>query len=246
MHRFFIDPKEVHGQRATLTDQEARHASRVLRLAAGDQLTLLDGRGMIYRAEITSISTKAEETLILERQEVKPRPPFLHLGLGLLKGNKMDFVIQKATELGVDTISPFTSQHCANLAREADKAERWQRIALEACKQCGRPLPPTIEPQRDFAGLLDAAASSGQPLLLWEKEQHANLADLAPSLDKSRELMLFIGPEGGFSDQEIDRARAAGVSTVSLGSRILRAETAAVAGMAIVQFLLGNLDREEA
>jgi 16S rRNA (uracil1498-N3)-methyltransferase len=239
MHRFFIEPQAIDGSRATLAGPEAHHLRNVLRLTAGDGIELFDGTGAVYQAKIEHIG-KAIELTIASRHTIAPREPALFIAQGLLKGKKMDFLVQKATELGVTGFLPFHSAHCAVPALKDAKTSRWEKITMEACKQCGRPIPLHLAAVSDFDSLLAAAEHYSGKLIFWEKETSTHLSGLAP-LASYPSVIALIGPEGGFAAEEIDKAGQAGFIPVSLGRQILRAETAALSVMAILQYLSDNL-----
>lgn len=239
MHRFFIDPHDIDGPLATLAGPEAHHLRHVLRLTAGDQVELFDGTGAVYQASIDRMG-KEIRLAIISRQIFTPAAPSLCLAQGLLKGKKMDFLVQKASELGVTTFVPFHSEHCAvHTAKEA-KLARWDKILLESCKQCGRPIPLVVTDLLDFDGVLAQGADYATKIIFWEKETTNRLHDF-PDLTATRSIMALVGPEGGFSSGEVSRAAAAGFIPVSLGGLTLRAETAALAAMAVLQHLGGKL-----
>lgn len=242
MRRFFIDPTTIKNNYGTLTDQEARHINTVLRLKPGCAIELFDGKGMVYQAEISRLNKTAVEAKILASQHQLESPPFLCVAQSLVKGNKMDLIIQKATELGVTALLPVISQHCAVQSTSTSQISRWQRIALESCKQCGRPTPLQCQATLPLPQLLAQSAEFSTKIILWENEATTMLNNL-PSLHSVERVLLLIGPEGGFSAQEAASAISQGFMPVSLGRRTLRAETAALAAMAIFQFLLGNLKR---
>lgn len=239
MHRFFCSADDISQSEAVLRGAEAHHLAKVLRLRPGDEVELYDGSDTVYRAEIAGLGTLVQLS-ILSRTVVPPPRPAIRVGQGLLKGKKMDLIVQKACELGMAGLAPFYSSFGTVRTTRDNRIERWEKIALEACKQCGRPVPPTIVTPCDFKELLESAEGFSQRLLFWEKEEERTLHDLAP-LAGLRDLFFLIGPEGGFSMEEIERAREAGFITLSLGRRTLRAETAALAAMAVLQHLTGNL-----
>lgn len=247
MRRFFVEPENITGSRAILAGAEARHISTVLRLSTGMAVTLFDGSGTYYEAEIVRISPNRVETRITSIMPYldvhEDSRPALHLGLGLLKGKKMDLVIQKITELGVASLYPFRSDFCAALTPDANKLSRWQKIALEACKQCNRPKPPSLHEAANFTDILSDTLRQTYDLKLifWEEESHQSLPQALEASKSCRSCLVLIGPEGGFSPAEVKDAVAAGFQPVSLGSRILRAETAAIAAAAILQYQIGNL-----
>lgn len=248
MRSFFIDTQDISGAVATIRGQEARHISSVLRLAPGGLLRLFDGGGMVYEARIEKIHRDRVEALILASSRPEPaNGRSLHLGLAVLKGKKTDLVVQKATELGVAGLHPFISKYClapgGAEGREAKRSERWQKIAREACKQCNRPTPPACHQTLDFVELLRKSGGGFDlRLIFWEEDKARPLKEFFTRNPAPRSVMILIGPEGGFSREEIDRAVAAGFQPATLGRSILRAETAAIAAAAIIQYLLGNLE----
>jgi len=247
MRRFFVDPKFIVGPTAVLTGGEARHIATVLRLSKGTIVTLFDGSGSYYEAMLTKISPGRIETKIISiapyieaSEDVRPA---LHLGMGLIKGKKMDFIIQKTTELGIESLRPFRSQYCAAHDPAAGRLSRWNKIALEACKQCNRPIPPHLHDVTDFKSLLGASGEENHALKLifWEETGQRSLQEILTPMESIQSALVLIGPEGGFSHEEAAAAVAAGYKTATLGRRILRAETAAIAAVSILQHHLGNL-----
>ncbi len=244
MRRFFIDPANITNERGTITGQEARHISMVLRLKPGTLIALFDGNGMVYQAEITAVNKTTVETKILASLCHQAAPPFLSVAQALIKGNKMDLIIQKATELGITAILPTISQHCDIKSTSASQINRWQRIAHESCKQCGRPTPMLCHAAVPLPQLFAQAEEFSSKIIFWEDEGTRTLNDIH-GLQSAERILLLIGPEGGFSKQEAASAISHGFSPASLGPRILRAETASIAAMAIVQFLMGNLNKKK-
>ena len=248
MRRFFVDPENISGSTAVLTGPEARHISTVLRLSTGITVILFDGSGSYYEAVLTKISPSKVETKIVSItpyiETAEDFHPALHLGIGLLKGKKMDFVIQKITELGVAGLHPFNSRYCVAQDHAKDRLSRWQKIALEACKQCNRPKPPYMNLTKDFKELLSVTGEDDHDLKLifWEdKEGQKPLREIFAPLKKINSVMILIGPEGGFSTDEVSQAIAAGYEPVTMGNRVLRSETAAITAVSILQYELGNL-----
>lgn len=239
MRRFFINPTKIQQSSALITDQEARHISMVLRLKPGNAIELFNGEGMIYQAEITAINKSTVETKILSSRSHQDEAPFLSVAQALIKGSKMDLIIQKATELGVSNLWPTINQHCAVTSASSSQIGRWQRIAHESCKQCDRPTPMLVHAATPLSQLLAEAEEFSTKILFWENESTTSLQDI--DLQSPERVLLLIGPEGGFSTQEAEAAIKHGFKPVSLGTRMLRAETAAIAAISIIQFLLGNL-----
>jgi len=245
MRRFLIDPAAINGTTAILTGPEAHHLTTVLRLKPGAKVTLLDTNGGQHEAAIDTIDQAAVHLTILATTTSAQPTTALHLGQGLLKGKKMDLVVQKATELGIAAIHPFISQHTVARISEAEKESRWQRIALETCKQCNQPHPPHFHPVRNFAELIGDTAPFPLKLLFWEGPGGVKLQQVInQSAPPPSAIFYLIGPEGGFSQTEYNLAVAAGFNVITLGHRTLRAETAAIAAAAILQFLLESPPRD--
>jgi len=240
MRRFFINPNKISNTCGVITDHEARHIGMVLRMQPGNRIELFDGQGTVYQAQITAINRSTVETTILSSHRHQAYPPFLSIAQALIKGNKMDLIIQKATELGVSNLWPTTNQHSSIGSVSPHQVDRWQRIAHEACKQCDRPTPLIVHRPLPLPQVLARSANIPTKILLWENEETRTLRDI--DLKSPDHVLLLIGPEGGFSKEEVESAISSGFQPVSIGPRILRAETAAIATITLVQFLLGNLN----
>lgn len=243
MPRFFVEQSDIHGSTAIIRGAEAHHLKAVLRLRPKDRISLFDGTGKIYQAEIVHISSDTAEAAILATEQAQINRPAVHLGQALLKGKKMDLIVQKATELGIASIYPYVSTYCTVSAPNENKADRWNRLALEACKQCGRAVPLACRPTTDFDTLLAAGGDYGTKLIFWEQETSQTLHHILPDTQIIESALFLIGPEGGFSREEVNKATAKGFQPARLGKLTLRAETASLAAMAILQYLLGNLNR---
>lgn len=238
MRRFFVDPTDITGPGAVISGSEARHIRLVLRLAPGREIELFDGRGNIYRAMIRKLDKNKIAVTINDKKKFIDNGPQVHLGQALLKGKKMDFLVQKATELGIHTVHPFISEHCARRT-SASRNERWRKISLEACKQSGRPLPLECRPVQEFSTIIRQSTNFKCNIIFWEQEKKNILGNLLPNPES---IFFLVGPEGGFSDGEIVEAHNHGFQSITLGKRILRAETAAFCAMSIIQYLNGNLN----
>ncbi len=242
MRRFFFDPLSRKEDTLFLAEEESRHVTKVLRLSAGSEIELLDGQGTLYRAIIVAGGRQVEARIVGVVSTEDGAGKTLWVGQGILKGEKMDTVVQKCTELGVNRFSPFQSSRCqgkADPGQNRKRHERWQRIGLAACKQCLRPQLMQIDAPESLADLLRNTPAELR-LLFWEEEKALHLQDI-PALPEAQSVALLLGPEGGFSQEEVELARQSGWLTVSLGRRILRAETATLTAVSIVQFLIGNL-----
>jgi len=245
MRRFFFEPSSRNGDTVLLSDEESRHIAKVLRLKKGDTVELLDGLGAVYLAVIDTVGRRVQAQINGVVAEAADGGKFLWVWQGLLKGEKMDTVVQKCTELGVTGIIPFQSSRCQgrlDSTQARKKLERWQRIGIAACKQSLRLQSIAIESPVSYADSL--SKKTDQPsmlrLLFWEEEKSTCLRDLA-DIGTADSIALMLGPEGGFSPEEVEQARLFGWRTVGLGERILRAETATLTAVSIVQYLAGNL-----
>ena len=238
MRRFLVDPRTIAGDLATLAAEEAHHIASVLRLQPGTVIELIDGQGLVYQGRLELVArTKVTVRLLTQQREPEDAAAPLFLLQALLKGKKMDVVVQKATELGVHTLQPLVTRYSEGRGNPERQAERWQRIMVEACKQCRRAQPMRIAPLTDLAAV--PLPEAGPRILFWEGETTVPLR--AEHLSPPGPVCLLLGPEGGLHQQEADAAGAKGFQPVSLGRRILRAETATLAAVAIVQYLTGGL-----
>jgi 16S rRNA (uracil1498-N3)-methyltransferase len=245
MARFFVPKKNLRDHRGVVEGQELAHLRRVLRLVPGDRVTVFDDSGWEHDAVIRKLSSEQGEIEILRSYEAGRESALeMTLAVGLTKGEKMDFVVEKATELGVQTIVPFTSAFSVpklDAKKIAARTARWQKIALSAVKQCGRTRVPEILPLCDFEALIGAERAATLKLFFWEKEQQQSLQHAHEKNADTKSVLLVVGPEGGFTAEEAELARARGFEPIHLGRRILRAETAAVTALSLVQFLWGDL-----
>jgi len=242
--RFYVENPHRMGDEIEISGTEARHIQRVLRLKKGDEIVLFDGKGMEYWGAIESqrhhrITVKIRKTGTPRRES----PIDVILGQGLLKGNKMEYVLQKNTEMGVSAFFPFISSRTIPImgrGQDERKWNRWKRIVVESAKQCGRIIPPRVEGIRDLGSILELSLHDSVKLILWEKEE-ISLKERMREIDtKSGKVLLLVGPEGGFCEEEISVAKGKGFITVGLGPRILRSETAGVAMLSILQYEFGD------
>ena len=242
MHRFRAPTDELRSGRVRLRGAELRHLRDVLRLGAGARVALFDGEGGSFLAEVASIGRAAAELDVLGAIE-RPAESALSLALAvaIAKGAKLDWVVEKATELGASRFLPFTSERTIPEPRDfGERVRRWRRIARAAVAQCGRTLCPEIRDVTSFADVLLLGAEYDRRILFWEERG----SPLARASDRGvRSVLVVTGPEGGFAPEEAARAEAAGFTLAALGPRILRAETAAVAAVTLAQFLWGDLER---
>ncbi len=245
MARFFVPKKNLRDNRGHIDGQELVHLRKVLRLAPGDPITVFDDGGWEHEAVIRALGAQQGEIEILRSYQPERESPLqITLAVALTKGEKMDFIVEKATELGVQTIIPFVSSYSIPRLDESKivkRGERWQKIALSAAKQCGRTRMPEISSVFEYRKLLDDAPPQTLKLIFWEKEQQRSLYQIREQRGDVEAVLIVIGPEGGFTAEEAQMAQRQGFEPVELGRRILRAETAAVTAIALVQFLWGDL-----
>lgn len=242
--RFFVAKESISGSTAGITGDDARHISRVLRMKPGEELILCDEQGTDYTCRVETLSDSLV-TLRVEGSQPSVSEPSVKITLfmALPKGDKMDYVIQKAVELGVNEIVPYSSSRCIVKLNEKDKAkkqERWARIALEAAKQSGRGIIPQVKMPVSFKEMLELAKKSELPLFFYEKERDVSLKSLLTGR-KFQSAAVIIGPEGGFEETEASLAKAAGIPSVSLGARILRCETAPGCAICAIMYETDNI-----
>jgi 16S rRNA (uracil1498-N3)-methyltransferase len=241
MRRFYAHPRQFSQDVVTLDIEETLHLARVLRLGVGAKVQVCDGEGGNFAAEVAALEPRGATLRILGRLEAWGESPLLLvLGIGLAKGEAADAVVRQATEMGVSRIFPFISERSERLTpeRAARRRERWRRLARESIKSCQRSMLPLIEPPRDFAAALDGPEEV--KLIFWEEERGGGLKPVL-QLPRPRDVRVLIGPEGGFSAGEAALAREAGFRAVSLGPRLLKVPTAAVAAITLIQYAWGDL-----
>ncbi len=238
MRRFF--KQEITGDPVRITGQEAKHISRVLRMQEGDMLVLFDGGGIDYLCEITEVGADDVAVAVREKRESdRELPVRITLYQAVIKSDHLDYAVQKCTEAGVFAFVPFLSERCVKRPDEKSAAklvERENRIAMEAAKQCGRARIPQVS---GIITLKQAAQSlTGKPglkLVAYENERKTTIKELLHA-SKEQEIHLFVGPEGGFAQAEIEMLEAEGVAPCTLGKLIFRSETAGVAAAAMIQY----------
>ncbi|OHW62555.1 ribosomal RNA small subunit methyltransferase E [Andreesenia angusta] len=245
MHRFFVDRSQISGEVVTISGEDLKHIKNVLRLKEGEEVSICDGEENDYVAVIESIDSQEVLLSIVESFKSKGEAPIkLKLYQGLPKGDKMELIVQKCTELGVSEIVPMaTKRAVVKLSDEkkiAKKLERWQKIAEEAAKQSKRGRIPLVD---RLVTLKEAVSELGEDelaLMLYESERENSLKKALRGYD-GKNVSVFVGPEGGFEESEAEMLKAAGAKVVSLGNRILRTETAGLAASAVIMYELGDL-----
>lgn len=250
MRRFFIEEKDIKENQITIKGDEARHIAQVLRLEEKDKIKVFTGGGREYLTEIIQVNKKEVIGRILEESRLDTEPPIeITLLQGLPKSDKMDFIVQKVTELGVKRIIPVITQRTVvklNEEKARARRNRWQRIALEAAKQSGRAIIPEVDAITTFVQSLSNISEENLNLIPWEEEETTSLKKVLkhPTSHISHptsHITVFIGPEGGFTPEEVRAAKKKGAIPVSLGPRLLRTETAGLVTLAMVLYELGDM-----
>jgi 16S rRNA (uracil1498-N3)-methyltransferase len=248
--RFYAPPAAFAADQKSLTlsAEETRHARDVLRLQSGDEIFVFDGVGREFQCSVQTISrTEAAVSVIAQVEPARPESPLdLTLAIALLKGEKFELVIQKATELGVKRIVPLDTDRGDVRLRDGDGAQkrltRWQRIALEAAKQTGRASVPEISAPLAFNFLMRSTGENQQAVLMFSEREGKPLSEATNSLDpRTTAVIAVVGPEGGWADSEIEFAREGDWEVITLGGRTLRAETAGITVVALLQHRFGDL-----
>lgn len=245
MRYFFIENPQNTGSTWVITGSDARHIRTVLRLRPGDTIGLFDGKGFEYEAKIVDLAAGKTTVAVIRRFPSKAESPLqLTVGQGFLKEKKMDGLVRQLSELGITKWIPFFAER--SVARPDKKQlsarfQRWEKISKEAIKQCRRGRVMEIDDTVSFEEILNRSRTADLKIAFWENEPHPIKANLPQSDDKIKEIFALFGPEGGFTDQEIERARSRGFVTASLGPRILKAETATVSGAVLLQHLFGDM-----
>ena len=244
MHRFYADESRPEVGYAYLTPEDARHATRVLRMGQGDQAEIFLNQGR-FLGEISDISGDDVALRLLEELPSTEARLRVTLYQGLPKAEKMELIIQKAVELGAESVVPVAMSRCVVRLDERDgrkKQERWQKIAREACKQSGRCAVPTVDAPVSFKALLSQIPSHDAAIVPWEDARGYSLNQFHREHPDLASLAVVIGPEGGMSAEEIEAMKQVGCLPVTLGPRILRTETAGLAAISALMCLYGEME----
>ncbi len=246
MHRFFVTPTAMRDETVLLDARTAHQLREVLRLGPGAEIMVLDGSGYEYRVNITHLSRSGVEGRVLSQAQAPGEPGTqITLYQAMLKGEKFEWLLQKGTEIGISRFAPLLTQRCVRTDRASllKKEDRWRRIIQEAAEQARRArLPALTAPLELAAACQEAAGQSDLVLFLWEAASGRGLKDALQGLDAADcRISLFVGPEGGFAEEEAALAQAVGAHLVGLGPRILRAETAGLAAAAAILYERGDM-----
>lgn len=248
MHRFIVDPKSIHNGHLRIYGDDLKHLRKVLRLGPGDSINVFDGTGKEFEAKLLSVDKTCALAEITASFQTEAEPEInLTLFQGLLKGEKMDLIIQKGVELGVRSIIPVITDRTVvqvDNNKSEKKALRWSKIAREASKQCRRAMVPHISEPISFDEAISESKRYEAALLLYENESKKCLKETLKcyNINKIKEIALFVGPEGGFTPHEIEKYTNSGFHVAGLGRRILRAETAAISVISIIMYEMGELN----
>ena len=239
MHSCYVPPAQISEDTIRINESERHHLLNVLRLRVDDQVEVFDGVGNRYIASLCDTRTSPLQAKILQHQFHPHIPPYITLFQGLPKFDKMDLIVQKTTEIGVNEIAPMICQRSIPKSVVQEKRTvRWQRIANEAAKQCKRPQFARVCAPQGLEECLGRVYHLDLLILLWEGEKRQGLKEILRNHGEAKSVGLFVGPEGGFTDEEVELAVQNGCLSATCGDNILRTETAAIVSVASVMYEL--------
>lgn len=240
MQRYFVEPHQMSEREVIITGDDVHHIVKVMRHSVGDFILVSDGEGRAALARLTLLNAgEVRADIVEERNEVRELPIRVTIGQGLPKADKLEWIIQKGTEMGAYAFQPFSSERTIvklDEKKEGKKLERWQKIAKEAAEQAHRHILPKVLNPTSFKNLLALSESYSTRLIAYEQETSVRLKDVCETITPGDSLLVLVGPEGGFSADEVAQAQAAGFVSVQLGPRILRTETASQYVLAALSF----------
>jgi len=231
MHRFFLEPDQWNAASPALNAHESHHALDVLRLGSGDRLTVFDGSGGEATAQIVAVEGRHAQLRVMPKTQTAPLPCAITLAQAIPKGKNMDFIIQKAVELGASRIAPLLSDRTVvhlNAAEAAKKRDKWREIALEACKQCGQTRIPEISLPRSPKAFFESGEKFDLQLIASLQPDARKMKEALTEVAAPKSACVLVGPEGDFTPAELALAKSSGCMPVTLGPIILRTETAAL------------------
>ena len=246
MHKFFVDQSCIDGNLVNIQGDDVKHIYKVLRLKSGDKVNINNCLGEEFLAQIKDVSKTNVLCEIIKKTDTNNESPLkIHLYQGLPKATKMDLIIQKATELGVMGITPIITERVVikNEFKEFKKIDRWNKIALEACKQSKRTIIPKVNEPVEFSALLGEADRYDLIIVPYENKEDFGIKAMLSKLKgkKIKNVAIVIGPEGGFEEEEIEKLSSLGSEIVTLGPRILRTETAGFVSASLLLYELGDI-----
>ncbi len=240
---FYVEPQNVHGKELTISGDEAHHLARVLRKQKGDSVWAVDGQGTAYEVQIMHITRNDAQAKILQtRRRIGEPVAEISLAQGILKGERFDWLVEKATEIGVRRIIPLMTENAETVAGP-QKLSRWKRVTMAAMKQSGRSVLPEITPMKSFQDILSMGTDCHCRLIAHSGVGSKALA--VPELTSPKfkpKALILVGPEGGFTESEVEQSRDHGFQPISLGSRRLRGETAGIVVLSLVLSQWGELE----
>ena len=245
VHRFFVPPSNIDGDRVTLPTDAARQLSRVLRARSGDSITSLDDSGYEYAVTLDAVSARHASGIITNRYMGEGEPRLsITLYQGLMKADRFEYTLQKGTELGISRFVPIVSERTvARNVVSPNRLERWRRIMREAAEQAGRSRLPMLDDTLDFAAACEAI--SGPAIIGWEMERDTGIKETLlrrkADIERAQSIAIVIGSEGGLTDAEVAHALNRGIEPVSMGRRIFRAETAGIIAASAVLYEMDEL-----
>lgn len=246
MNKFFVPKENISEQIAIIRGEDVKHIYKVLRLKSGDKISINDCEGSEYLGEIESINKESISVILTDELAINNESPIqVYLYQGLPKASKMDLIVQKSVELGIAEVNPIITQRVIAKGEigEFKKVDRWNKIALEACKQCKRSIIPKIKTPLEFQEFINEIKDMDLIIVPYENENGYGIKKVTSSIDKNsiHKVAIVIGPEGGFEEDEIAVLRENGAYIVTLGPRILRTETAGIVTLSIIMYELSDL-----
>lgn len=245
MQRYFVAPNQVASDLVTITGDDVKHIVRVMRMEAGDEVIVCDGVGNAYRIELNDLGEKAVIGRIVEKLEDQVESAVkITLSQGLPKGDKMELIVQKGTEVGISTFIPVEMKRCIvqyDHKKEQKRRERWEKIAKEAAEQAHRTIIPEVNESKSFKQWMQSFADYDLVIVPYEAEKAKGIREVLDAHPDVQNVCVLIGPEGGISSEEIDTALAAGAIPVTLGPRIMRTETAGLVAATCILYHYGQM-----
>ncbi|HAP66510.1 MAG TPA: 16S rRNA (uracil(1498)-N(3))-methyltransferase [Nitrospinae bacterium] len=244
INRFFVGRDSITDSHVKITGDDAEQIRKVLRMKEGEEIFVLDGHGWEYKVQLTEIKKRSVMGEIKSKDfKTEDSRIKIILGQGIPKGEKMDFIVQKATELGVTEIVPLKMERCVVRIKDEgiDKVKRWQRIAKESSEQSLRRFIPSINTIYDLKHFCDKYKDTDLKIVFYEEEKKKGLKKFLNEKGEVKSISIIVGPEGGLSEKEIEIANSYGFISAGLGQRILRTDTVALSALSIIQFLYGDL-----
>ena len=238
--RIFVAFNKIKGNIATIEGSDINYLKNLMRLKEGDEISVMDSKSKEYSAKILKVEEKKILAALLAEKHPKSEPKMkVTIAQSIPKNPKLDLIVQKVTELGALQIIPVKAERSIiKLTKEKEEARvnRWQKIAKEAAEQSGRLIIPFVQPMKDFKDIMMLRNDFDQCVLLWEMEKERSIKKFLQENKAIKNLLVLIGPEGGFSHDEVEQAKAAGFITVNIGGRIVRTETAAISVLSMIEY----------